>query len=759
MKKTIFLICLSTFASIYVFGQQFYFANRMYSDSVALAKALPGLAKQLIENYRKPDKENYYDNLFRFQIVAEQYDDALKSIHQVRATSTLKDSLRAMGIAFQYETYTITKGTQIKMPNLFEIIYPEIFTKLYHNLNERATPLVEYYFKSDLNEIASNWHKQCSDLQAKGKDSITMEDAKLLCRSWNSYNVYSKILPLGKQLLAKVNNFIVEDSTLITMNDGAIISAVIVRKKDITKPQPVVLVYNIYAGSIDIGKAEEIAVHGFIGVVVNTRGKRLSPQQIAPFEYDAKDAYEIIDWISKQPWCNGKVGMFGGSYLGFSQWAAVKYLHPALKTIVPQVSVGAGIDYPLSNGIFMSYMLRWIHYVTNNKMTDEDEFGNQDKWNNLFTKWYKSGTSFRSFDKLDSRPDFIFQRWLKHPSYDSYWQSMTPQKAEFAKINIPILTITGYYDDDQLGALYYYRQHHLWNKKANKNHYLLIGPFNHGGSQGYPRSILTNYKIDSVANISITDIVFNWFDYVLKDSSKPAILKDYINFEVMGKNEWRHVASLDKMNNDTLTFYLSTSKDGNRYKLASSKSLKTGHISQEVNFLDRHEIKLDGEDLGWVNAIIDSVLVPSQNQLVFITDPLKERFSINGAIMANIVTAINKKDMDIVLDFYEQMPDGKYFALNRCLQRASYAKDRVKRQLLHPGKMELIEMNNTFFTSRQLQKGSRLVIIIGINKNPDWQINYGTGKDVSDETINDAKIPLEIKWYNNSSIKIPVWKQ
>ncbi|MEO9071091.1 MAG: CocE/NonD family hydrolase, partial [Ginsengibacter sp.] len=556
-----------------------------------------------------------------------------------------------------------------------------------------------------------------------------------------------------------VTNFIVEDSALITMNDGAKISAVIVRRKDMTTPQPVVLVYDIYAGPVDIGRAEEIAVHGFIGVVVDTRGKRLSPQQIEPFEHDAKDAYQIIDWISKQPWCNGKVGMFGGSYLGFSQWAAVKHLNPALKTIVPQVAVGAGIDYPVHNGIFMSFMLRWIHYVTNNKMTDEDEFGNQDKWDSLFTKWYKSGASFRSLDTLDSRPNFIFQRWLKHPTYDSYWQSMTPQKEEFAKINIPILTITGYYDDDQLGALYYYRQHHLWNKQANKNHYLLIGPFDHAGSQAYPRSILTNYKIDSLANISINDIVFDWFNYVLKDSSKPAILKDYVNFEVMGKNEWRHVASLDKMNNDTLTFYLSTSKDVSRYKLASSKPLKIGYINQEVDFSDRHEIKLDAEDVGWVTAIIDSVLVPSQNELVFITDPLKERFSINGSIMANIIASINKKDMDIVLDFYEQMPDGKYFALNRCLQRASYAKDRTKRQLLHPGKIEHIEMNNTFFTSRQLQKGSRLVIMIGINKSPSWQINYGTGKDVSDETIDDAKKPLVIKWYNNSSIKIPVWKE
>jgi hypothetical protein len=65
-------------------------------------------------------------------------------------------------------------------------------------------------------------------------------------------------------------------------------------------------------------------------------------------------------------------------------------------------------------------------------------------------------------------------------------------------------------------------------------------------------------------------------------------------------------------------------------------------------------------------------------------------------------------------------------------------------------------MDHTYITSRQLQKGSRIVILLGVNKNPNWQINYGTGKDVSDETIKDAAIPFQIKWYNSSYINIPI---
>ena len=79
-----------------------------------------------------------------------------------------------------------------------------------------------------------------------------------------------------------------------------------------------------------------------------------------------------------------------------------------------------------------------------------------------------------------------------------------------------------------------------------------------------------------------------------------------------------------------------------------------------------------------------------------------------------------------------------------------------KRQLLQPGKVETININHTFITSKQLQKGSRIIITIGANKSPAWQVNYGTGKDVSDQTIKDAAVPLQIKWYNSSWVKLPV---
>ncbi len=115
--------------------------------------------------------------------------------------------------------------------------------------------------------------------------------------------------------------------------------------------------------------------------------------------------------------------------------------------------------------------------------------------------------------------------------------------------------------------------------------------------------------------------------------------------------------------------------------------------------------------------------------------------------------------MDVGITLFELTPSGEYFHLSYIVFRASYAKDISKRNLLTPNVKETLPFTNTHFVSKRLEKGSRLVVALDVNKNPFSQLNYGTGKDVSEETIKDGEEPLEIKWYNGSYVQIPVWKE
>ncbi|UKB81479.1 CocE/NonD family hydrolase [Chryseobacterium sp. MEBOG07] len=729
-------------------AQKFHFPKTAVTDSVTLEKQIPGLAQQVIPllqsaKYKPENNIDLMDNLFRLQMATQDYKKSIVSLSENR--NLFADHNMAGYRLVGFELYSMAKMAQKENNISFSNALQKVFTQKYESLPEKLTPRLKLVLDGDVAEFRKQLRKVLD--KQKDKDSIDYKTALALCKSYINYKTYTSIKPQVLQLLESKDKerFIIETKDLKIKN-GNTLTITIVRKKGNTSPLPVILTNNIYAGSFDELFGKRAAIYNYVGAVVNTRGKRNSNNVNNPFEHESEDLYEVIDWVSKQPWSDGKVGMIGGSYLGFSQWAAVKKVHPALKTIVPQVAVGIGIDYPAQNNIFMSYMLQWIQYVTNNKFTDEKDFANAVKWDSINTKWYKSGRSFRSLDTISGKPSKIFQRWLDHPGYDQYWQKMVPYKEDFSKINIPILTTTGYYDDDQIGALYYFKQHHQYNKNAN--HYLVIGPYNHGGAQSFGFTYVNGNPIDPAARISIDDLAFSWFDYILKGGKKPEILKDKINFQVMNTNTWKHVSSLDKMHTSSVKFYLQDKKNTSSvFNKPETKSFTT----QIVDFKNR-----DQKDIYYKVSKKDSI--KTTNSIAFESEALDKDMIISGNLSGIFNVSINKKDFDTDTYLYQIQPDGKSFLLSTHIVRASYAKNNEKRQLLEPNKMEQIPINNSYFMSKKIEKGSKLLLLVGVNKNPNWQINYGSGKDVSDETIKDSGEPLEIKWYNDSYVEIPVYK-
>ena len=541
-------------------------------------------------------------------------------------------------------------------------------------------------------------------------------------------------------------DYVVSDSILIPSSDGVLISALMLRKREMPEPLPVIFQFTIYARHTDIQKLKIAVDHGYVGVMAYTRGKRYSTGvDVYAYEHDGQDAWQVIDWISKQDWCNGKVGMMGGSYNGFTQWAAAKKLHPALKTIVPSASAAPGIDVPIMNNVFMSFPFSWTYYVSNNAFLDEEDYRDP-KWTSVQKHWFQLGTAYPELDSLLGKPSPMFHRWLAHPTYDAYWQSMIPYKEDFAKIDIPVLTTTGYYDGGQIGALYYMREHLKYN--PNAEHYLLIGPYGHFGSQGRPDTVLGGYRVDPVALVPIHSLIYEWFDYVLKGAARPDFLKDRINFQPMGTNEWKQVPSLEKVATDTVRFYL----DDRHAGLLNSKKPRKGRSRVlEVDFTDRSSF----QSYYYVSQLIYDSLF-SAGGLMYKSTVLRSPIDLAGHLMGNMHVTINKKDMDYSVALFEEMPDGRYLYLSVFMGRASYAHSNQQRLLLHPGVSTWLSFSNSYFCSRRLGVGSRLVVIVNINKSPFEQINYGSGKEVNEETIRDAGEPLRIKWHNDSFIELPV---
>jgi putative CocE/NonD family hydrolase len=721
-------------------------------DEVALEKAMPDLARETIANYHEQDREKYLDTLFRLQMIAEQYAAANATLKSLREIQKANNPIYAAVTNVQYEIFANAKLKEASANLSFADAFKQSFRDVFESLNDKLAYRAAGSFNFDLS-FARDDLQSALDRQ-KDKDAIAANDAITLIRKYQAYLVFKQIVPLARTLQAEDENrrYDIKSDILIKTKDGATISAVVVRKRGVTTPQPTALCFTIYADAANISQATLGASHGYVGVIAYTRGKALSPDAVAPYEHEAQDAYDLIDWISKQSWSDGRVGMFGGSYNGFTQWAATKRLHPALKTIVPYVAAIPGLGLPMENNVFLNANYGWAFYVTDNKYLDDKTYNDPKRWESLNQNWYASGKSYREIDQVDGTPNEWLQRWLQHPSYDKYWQDMVPYKNDFAKISIPVLTITGYYDDGQISALQYLKEHYKYN--SNANHYLLIGPYDHVGSQRSRKDpVLRGYPIDPVAQIDTPEITFEWLDYVMRGGKKPELLQDKINYEVMGANEWRHAPSLEKMSDQTLTLYLTGAKVDDRYRLAAKeKPSQPASLAQTVDLSDRKS----STNNSYYPFPIVGAKPDFSTGYAFISEPFDEPVEVDGTFSGEIKAIINKKDMDIGVVLYEVMPNGEMFHLSYFLGRASYARDMATRILLVSGKVESIPFNRTRMVSRRLSKGSRLLVMLNVNINSFAQINYGTGKDVSDENISDAKEPLQIQWLTDSYVKIPI---
>ena len=747
MRKLIGVVLL-LLAGASVSAQSLRFSPPEINDDAALAPAMRELAKQAIEVYQEPDQAQRLNFLFRLQMTAGQYQEAatsLQSLIELRRRNDPANVLRLLPFAIEAKARTSNQP-------LAEAFKQE-FRELFKHLTDREAADTLPWLTGNLNGIRGEFDTALE--KQKGKNEITLADALELIRTYQAARSLETWQSLTANLIEEddARRYVIDKDLLITTPDRAHISALMYRPRSAKAPLPTLFVFTIYAGDPSYWtSSRQAAARGYASVIAYTRGKAGSPDTPVPFEHDGDDARAVIDWISKQPWSDGRVGMYSGSYNGFTQWAAARKVPAALKTIVPSRAANAGNGLPMENNVFLFVNYAWTFYTTNNKYLDNKTYFDSNRWGSLNQKWYESGLPYRQIDSLEGTPNKWFQVWLQHPAYDKYWQSMVPYRDDFSHINIPVLTLTGYYDDAQQSALWYLREHYKYNPRAE--HYLVIGPYDHFTTDRARKDpVLKNYRLDSAALIDTQELIFQWMDYILRGAKKPELLRDKINYEVMGANEWKHAPSLDRMSNQTLTFYLTDAKSGDKYQLSPTKPARANYLEQTVDFADRKTTNNDSYPYQ-----IEGKQPNLSNGYTFVSEPFDEPVEISGFFSGEIKAIINKLDMDIGLALYEVMPNGALFQLSSYTGRASYATDMTVRHLLTPGKVESIPFDRTRLVSRRLSKGSRLLLSLNVNKNAFAQINYGTGKDVSDEDMNDAKVPLHIRWRSDSFVKIPIWK-
>ncbi|HEX8232274.1 MAG TPA: CocE/NonD family hydrolase [Caulobacteraceae bacterium] len=706
------------------------------------AAAPPPLADTLIAAYAGRTQPRDLETLLRLQLASGRPAEAEGTIQRLAALYRPTQPGRAHAL-LPWRIYARAmrhEGAGLSTPDSLA----RAFNELYAPLPDREMVDVLPWYGANLDRLRQSLARAGAACEGKAVDACP--NAAELVAARQAIAVWTYLMPASERLIRAdaARRFLIED-LLIPTPDGARISAILVRPRAGGARLTSLLNFTIYArDDWSFTDAAKMAANGYAGVVAYTRGKGRSPGPIVPYEHDGRDAAAVIDWLAAQAWSDGRVGMFSGSYNASAQWGALKHRPKALRAIATNASNAPGVDTPMQGNVFQNFIYPWPLHVTTNRTLDEINYYDSARWAALDRVWYQSGRPYRELERIDGQPNPVFAKWLAHPDYDSYWQGFTPQGEEFARVDIPVFVQTGYYDGGMVGALHYLREH--VRHRPDADHRLLVGPYHHTAMQTGVLPTVDGYDVDPAALIDLQDVRLKWFDHVFRGAPLPELLKDRVNYQVMGADLWRHASSLEAMAGERLRLYLNGRREGARFLFGEGGRAEGSAPELSVNFADRTDADFQPP----------ASEPDTRNALVFVTEPLGKPMEVAGLFSGRFEIVTNKRDLDLSVAFFEQRADGRYLLLASYLGRASYIADRSRRQLLRPGRPQVLAFDSQTLTARRLAAGSRILAVVGVPKRPDIQINYGTGKDVSDESIADAGEPLHVRWGSGSYLELGV---
>ncbi len=514
----------------------------------------------------------------------------------------------------------------------------------------------------------------------------------------------------------------------IPLRDGVNLNATLYKPRNLAQPLPCIFTLTPYISQSYHDRGMYFAAHDYVFLTVDVRGRGNSAGTFTPLLQEARDGHDVVEWLAAQPYCDGKVTMWGGSYAGYDQWATAKEFPPHLATIVPVSSPKPGVDYPMQHNMFYSYDMQWLMLVSGHA-SQENIFGDSAFWSAQFRRWYEAYAPFNELDRYVGNPSPIFQTWISHPMQDAYWDSFSPTAAQQAKLALPILSICGQYDGDQPGALAYYADHMAAGSPAAKaTHYLIIGPWDHAGTR--------TPKANGLHKA--------WYDWTLKGGDKPQFLKDKVAFYVTGEEAWRYAPTLDAVTarRDDWALDSVNSRASDVFASGDLTNATQGSGKPDHYVYD----PLDVSSAQWEqdespNGLTDQrgLMAASGKALFYHSPTFAKPTDIAGFFKLSLWLSLDQPDTDLAVSVFEIKPDGSSVFLTSDSLRARYRKSLRAAQLVKPGAVERYDFDRFTFVARRIGKGSRLRLMIGPMNSMYAEKNYNSGGTVAAESGKDAR--------------------
>ncbi len=550
----------------------------------------------------------------------------------------------------------------------------------------------------------------------------------------------------------------------IPLRDGVELAASLYRPRGQVDALPCIFTLTPYIAASYHERGMYFAANGYVFATIDARGRGNSGGEFTPLLQEAEDGHDVVQWLAKQPYCNGKVTMWGGSYAGYNQWATAKEFPPALASIVPVASPKPGVDFPMRSNMLYSYAMTWLTLVSG-KAAQDAIFGDSGFWNKQFEHWYQAGAPFAKLDEYVGNPSPIFQTWIAHPTLDAYWDSFSPTPEQLARLQLPILSITGHYDGDQPGALALYDDHmRHGNAAARDRHYLIIGPWDHPGTRT-PRAEVGGLTFGKASLLDMNALHKAWYDWTLKDGPKPEFLKDKVAYYVVGEEAWRYAPDLASVTASKRTVYLDSvqSRANSVFASGSLSDTRAGNSPPDQYVYDPLR-----SPATWLDdlepqpgALVDQrhALAPEAIGLVYHTAPFEQATDVAGRFRLTAYIELDQPDTDFQVFIEEITVDGGSVLLTYDTMRARYRHNLREATMVKPGAIEPYVFERFDFTARRIARGSRLRLTLAPVGSKHGERNFNTGGVVAQESAEQSR-PVRVRLHHDrrhpSALEIPL---
>jgi putative CocE/NonD family hydrolase len=560
-----------------------------------------------------------------------------------------------------------------------------------------------------------------------------------------------------------------------TMRDGTILRADVYRPRT-SDAVPVILMRTQYGKSGAQSGAryqppDWFASHCYLVVVQDIRGQGASAGVFSEFTHDQTDGYDSVEWAAALPGSDGKVGMYGSSYVGATQWLAAVTAPPHLVTIVPANTASDYYDgWTYEGGEFrLAFVLPWamesIATTAAQNRNDEATVHELAAATKDPTRWL----NFRPFKDLPPMQPgnaavapWYFD-WIRHSTRDDFWRQFSIRD-RYASVTVPVMHFEGWYDAFLAGGVENFAGMvaHGANDNARANQRLVIGPWDHvdwGRPDSTPAPMLK--AIGAVGDSPINTLMLDWYDHFLKGKDNGVAGTPRVDYFLMGADVWKTAPSWPLPTTKPTAYYLSGSGGADR----------EGHLVDAPPATDppdgyTYDPRFPAPSLGGHSCCgaqsgpqgpYDQTPVEQRSDvLVYSSAPLPHDTEVTGATTVNLWAESSSPDTDFTAKLTVVKPDGEIINLNNGILRTSFRGSLSSPSPSTPNQPIAYRIQ-IWPTSYEYRAGDRIRLEISSSDYPQFAPNPNTGEPfgqsantmVANQTIlHDAAHP--------SSITLPV---